>query len=206
MSDGMLEEKKIESNGNSMQYKEYNSFADKFADFTHAYIHDNIWRVDQKSTIIFSFILFTFLLLFNPTNKWLGGNTLLGLLKVGFHFGQVFIYIMILSFASSIILAFSTVFPRLKVRSYSSYDSSNLLYWESILKNKTQNEYTTNVKNRTPDDLVRIKLEHCYEISLVCKKKHNTLQLSMAAAIGGIVLFLVVQFLIALYPGVFGPV
>lgn len=203
MSDSMLEEKKIESHGNSAQYKEYNSFADKFAEFTHAYIHDNISRADQKSTIIFSFILFTFLLLFNPTNKWLGG-TLLELLKGGFHFGQVFIYIMILLFACSIILAFSTVFPRLKVRSYPpNNDLSNLLYWESILKNKTPDIYTANIKNKTPDDLVKIKLEHCYEISLVCKKKHNTLRFSMAAAMGGIILFLIVQFLIALRPTLF---
>ena len=201
MSNNAPEDKTIEPKETLPQYKEYNEFTNKFTEFTHAYIHDNIGRADQKATIIFSFLTLIFLFLFEPKN-W-GGKTPFFLLQdnsdnVYYVLVKVVICIMIFSFAFSIILSFSTVFPRLKVKSYSSYDdSSNLLYWESILKNYTLKEYTTNIKNRTPDDLVQIKLEHCYEISLICKKKHKTLQLSMIAAVSGVIFFLVVQFLIA---------
>lgn len=202
MSNHALEDKKMKFQVSLPQYKgphnheEHNKSINNFAEFTHNYIHDNIWRADQKSTIIFTFILFTFLFLFNPTNMWYG-KKLIDLFQCGFHRGQLLIYAMIFSFAISIFLAFLTILPRLKMRSY----SSNLLYWESILKDyKELKKYTTKVRSLTPDEIVEIKLEHCYEISSVCKKKLKTSKYSMVAAIIGIILFLVVQFSIAFYP------
>jgi len=132
MSNNAPEDKTIEPKETLPQYKEYNEFTNKFTEFTHAYIHDNIGRADQKATIIFSFLTLIFLFLFEPKN-W-GGKTPFFLLQdnsdnVYYVLVKVVICIMIFSFAFSIILSFSTVFPRLKVKSYSSYDdSSNLLY------------------------------------------------------------------------------
>lgn len=204
MNDNAPEDKTNESKKASLHYKVYSEVTNEFAEFTHAYIHDNIWRADQKSTIMFTFLLFTYLFILNPTYKWYG-NSLFDLLQCNFNYGKVLIYAMIFSFASSIIFIFLTIFPRLKVRSYSIYDDlSNLLYWESILKNFKLKEYVANIKNRTPDDLVQIKLEHCYEIALVCKKKHRTLQFAMIAAISGVILFLLMQLWLAKSPISFG--
>lgn len=102
MSNNALEDKINESKKATLQYKEYSKITNEFAEFTHAYIHDNIGRADQKSTIMFSFLLFTYLFILNPTYKWYG-NSLFDLLQCDFNYGKILIYVMIFSFASSII-------------------------------------------------------------------------------------------------------
>lgn len=207
------EDKKIEPQKALLQYKEYSEINNKFAEFAHGYIHENIGRADQKATILFSFLSFTYLFIFTPNHE------LIKILKTNFHLGHILIYIMIISFALSIIFVFLTIFPRLRGgQSYNpaslfprlkagefSYDSSNLLYWESIiLRNDNSEGYANKVKEKTPDELVKIKLQHCYEISLICKEKYKTLKLSMVAAMSGVVLFLVVQSLIVFKPELLG--
>lgn len=214
MNNNVPEDKNIEPQETLPKYKEYSTISNEFSEFAHGYIHDNIGRADQKATILFSFLSFTYLYVFDPSHE------LIKILKLNFHFGHIFIYIMIISLAFSIIFAFLTIFPRLRGGQHShdnstvlprlkggefSYNSSNLLYWESIIiKNDNSVEYANKVKKKTPDELVKIKLQHCYEISLICKEKYKSLKLSMIAAISGILLFLSVQSLIVFFPGSLG--
>lgn len=214
MSNNIPENKTIEPQETLQKYKEHNAITNEFSEFAHGYIHDNIGRADQKATILFSFISFTYLFIFTPNNE------LIKILKINFHLGHTLIYFMIISLALSIIFAFLTIFPRLKGGQHYygestflprlqggefSYDSSNLLYWESIIiRNNNSAEYADKVKQKTSDELIKIKLQHCYEISLICKEKYKSLKFSMIAAISGVILFLLVQSLIVFNPELLG--
>ncbi len=117
MSNNVPEDKKIEPQETLLKYKEYSAITNEFAKFAHNFIHENIGRVDQKATIIFSFLSVIFI--FTPNNE------IIKILKINFHFWHILIYIMIISFAASIIFSFLTIFPRL--RGGQSYNSRTLL-------------------------------------------------------------------------------
>ena len=161
-------------------------FKSKFAEFVHKYIQDSIVRADQKCTIFFTFILFTFLYIFDrlklPISEIKSDPYIL-----------VFFLLVIILLAISIIFSFLTIFPKL------GGSSDNLIYWESILVSNNKEAYYEKLNNKPFEELLKLKIINCYELSLICRQKYRNLKRSIFFAVCGVVSFMFLQLYLIIF-------
>jgi hypothetical protein len=138
----------------------------EFSDAVHNYIREYICNADQKAAFFFAAMtaLLAFLNSQHVPTRWLKDI-------------QQWTFVDGLGFVSMVGLAagagalFSVVFPRLKG------SRRGLLFFNAIQEYDNCDEYVRDVVCRSPDEIVRIKLQHCYDLSVVCAAKYRTLRI-----------------------------
>ena len=91
--------------------------------------------------------------------------------------------------AASACVFLAVVFPRLKG------SRRGILFFNAIAEHKLSNEYTDDVFHRTLVELSRIKLNHAYDLSKVCRSKYKILRLGFWLGSTGTVAALLFLFL-----------
>jgi hypothetical protein len=73
--------------------------------------------------------------------------------------------------AAGAVILLGVVFPRLKG------SRRGILFFDAIAECNDPDEYLGDVLSCSDDDLVRTKLQHCYELSKICSTKYRMLRL-----------------------------
>lgn len=137
----------------------------EFANDTHEYIRDFIRNADQKAAFFFAALtaILAFLNAQNVPARWLKDVR-------QWSFVDALGFVSMLGLAAGAAVLLSVVFPRLKG------SRRGLLYFNAIAEYDSSSEYADDVIGRSPDGLVRTKLQHCYDLSQVCHAKYRTLR------------------------------
>ncbi|HKM85596.1 MAG TPA: Pycsar system effector family protein [Terriglobales bacterium] len=136
-----------------------------FSDDAHEYVREQIRNADQKATFFVAALtaILAFLNTQNVPTRWLKDPRLWSLVDaLGF--------VSMLGLAAGAIILLAVVFPRLKG------SRRGLLFFNAISEYDNSVEYANGVFARSHDDLVRTKLEHCYELSKICSAKYRMLR------------------------------
>lgn len=138
----------------------------KFSEELHGYIREYIRNADQKATFFFATLtaMLAFLNSQNVPARWLKD-----IHQWSFVDGLAFV--STLSLAGGAVTLLTVVFPRMKG------SRRGLLYFNAISEYESQGEYATDVLIRSGDDLVRLKLQHCHELSRICRAKYAVLRI-----------------------------
>ena len=157
----------------------------KFAEETHQYIRDYIRQADQKAAFFFAgaTALIAFLYKSRLVHLWLKPP-------------QQWLLADVLSFLSTVALALAAlasawaILPRLRG------SKRGIVFFGAISECQSSQEYLSDVRKRSAEDLIDEKLSHVHEIARVCNSKFNVLKIGLwSAAIGvaSTVLLLVVK-------------
>lgn len=146
----------------------------RFSDETHVYLREYISRADQKATFFFAALtaLLAFLNTQNVPARWLKDIRQWSIVDtLGF--------VSMFGLAVGAFFLLAVVFPQLKG------SRRGLLFFNAIAEYESSSEYANDVLARSGDDIVRTKLLHCYELSIVCKTKYRVLRVGFwVGAIG----------------------
>jgi hypothetical protein len=138
----------------------------RFSDDAHEYVREHIRNADQKATFFFAALtaILAFLNTQNVPTRWLKDPRLWSLVDaLGF--------VSMLGLATGAAILLSVVFPRLRG------SRRGLLFFNAISEYDTSTDYANDVLTRSHDDLVRTKLQHCYELSKICSAKYRALRI-----------------------------
>ena len=140
----------------------------RFAEETHQYIREYIRLADQKAAFFlgFSAALLSFLYSVNVSQRWLKSPTL-------WSWVDLVAFLAMVGLALAAILSFAVVIPRLKK------SNRGIIFWDSIAQFSSSLQYLERVHRATPEELVRTKLEHCFDLARVCQRKYRLLGLSV---------------------------
>lgn len=158
----------------------YSESTEKFAQDTHKYIRDYIKYADQQAAFVIAYSTAT--LAFLHQNG--GLKRVLNVLNT-WAVGDLFLLTAVVGLGLAIIYAIAVLFPRTamkaKITSYIGF-----IYWETIAQvYKNSFDYHSAISKLSPDDLIKAKLEHCYELAKVCTTKHSLLAISLKSGIVG---------------------
>jgi hypothetical protein len=138
----------------------------KFSDDVHSYVREHIRNADQKAT--FFFAAFTGILAFlnarNVSLRWLKNVRL-------WSFVDGLAFLSMLGLSAGAIALIGVVFPRLKG------SRRGFLFFNAIAEYDNSADYASDVLASSPDSLTRMKLQHCYDLSLICTVKYRALKL-----------------------------
>jgi hypothetical protein len=153
------------------------------AEHVHRYLSDYIKFADQKATFVFggAAALLAFLYKAEASRRWLkpvGGWTL----------GDALAFLAMLALAAAALVAVAVIVPRL------GGSRRGLIFWESIAQFESGAEYAAAVTGVGAADLLRAKLQHCWELSGVCRRKYRVL--GVAIWLGAVGLYAAVVFLL----------
>jgi hypothetical protein len=138
----------------------------RFADEVHGYVREHIRNADQKATFFFAALtaILAFLNTQNVPTRWLKDPMLWSLVDIlGF--------VSMLGVAAGAAILLAVVFPRLKG------SRQGLLYFNAISEYPSAAGYANDVLASPHGNLVRAKLQHCYELSKVCSAKYRALRI-----------------------------
>lgn len=138
----------------------------KFSDETHSYVREYIRNADQKATFFFAALtaILAFLNAQNVPSRWLKDVRL-------WSFVDGLGFLSMLGLAGGAVTLLAVVFPRLKG------SRRGLLFFNAITEYDNSAEYANAVLASSGDDLVRAKLQHCYELSRICTTKYSILRI-----------------------------
>ncbi len=143
----------------------------KFADETHKYIREYIRLADQKAGFIFTACAALLALLYQkgvfqyllkPPNEW--------------HF-SVLALLSVLCLSLAAFSSICVVVPRFKGH------HRGYIFWNSIAGYEYSTQYYDTISDLSQSDLIRAKLEHCYELAKVCRSKYVMLRWSFLAGL-----------------------
>jgi uncharacterized integral membrane protein len=142
------------------------SSQERFSDDAHEYVREQIRNADQKAT--FFFVALTAILAFlntqNVPTRWLKYPGLWSRVDaLGF--------VSMLALAAGAVILLAVVFPRLRG------SRPGLLFFKAISEYDNSTEYANDVLARSRDDLVRTRLQHCYELSKICSAKYRVMRI-----------------------------
>jgi len=138
----------------------------KFSDDAHSYIRECIRNADQKAAFFFAALttILAFLNAQSVPTRWLKDVRL-------WSFVDALGFISMVGLAAGAAILLAVVFPRLKG------SLRGLLFFNAVAEYDNSSEYANDVLGRVGDDLVRTKLQHCYELSRICSAKYRTLRI-----------------------------
>ncbi len=146
---------------------------ERVADFVHGSLLQNVTLADRKAGILFTLVSAALLFLFTRMPGVLSSAA--GVLWL--------VVVALLVLAAS--LAFSVIFPRQRRH------SENMLFWGGVADWPNQKAYIQAVANMESECITEAKLEYCYNLARICKRKFWLLRCAMMATAVGLVLFLV---------------
>jgi hypothetical protein len=144
------------------------------------YLTDNIKFADSKAGVL---IGMDGLLLKAAIDYFKSAKiTLESLIESLTFFERFFVIFGSLFLIIGIFLAIAVVFPR-----RSSGSKEGLIFWESIAKYPSPDEYTKELMNTTDDEIDRKMAEQQYYVSITATKKYNMLRRAFwASSIGAL--------------------
>jgi hypothetical protein len=149
----------------------------EFANFEHAYINTYIQIADTKAAV--SFGVTSALLAYLLQNE----KFLQSLKPYGMNVNDILSSILLVTLVISSFLSISVILPRLTGFSH------GYVFWRAVAERKSSFDYFQELKKLSHPDLIRCKIEHCYEIASVCNKKYRVLLWSMWSGAAGVGLF-----------------
>jgi len=142
---------------------------ERFANETHKYIREFIRFADQKAGIVFaaSAALLGFSYGRGDAARWLKP-----LSSWSLHDGLIFVAMA--SLLAACIMAFLVVAPRL-----SGGARPGLIFWDSITTYSGPRDYASAVRSTGGEELVNARLQHCYDLAVISKRKYLMLRLAL---------------------------
>src|ERR1051326_5991547 len=139
----------------------------RFSDEVHSYIREYIRNADQKATFFFAALtaILAFLNAQKVPSRWLKDVRL-------WSFVDALGFLSMLGLAAGAVCLLVVVFPRLKG------SRRGFLFFNAIAEYDSSGEYAKDVIASPGDDLVRLKLQHCYELSRICRTKYRILRIA----------------------------
>ncbi len=166
MNKNIIEEKTIQSQESLPPYS-------SFAELVHEYLRDNITLADQKCAIVFTLVSVALFFLFEELKKNNGLSS------------DVWIFAALVCFATAAVFAFWAIFPRLKGA------AGHIIYWKAISEHRNSSTFIEKVTQNSAEASAKQTLKHCYELSVICKKKYRLLRISLWLNGIGLALFLI---------------
>jgi hypothetical protein len=159
--------------------------ASYFASDIHKYIREQIALADQKAVFLFaaSGSMLAYLHSKNMARSWLKDPR-------QWQSTDAIACVAVLGLTIGAIAAVVTVLPRFKGA------SRGIVFWKSIALFETKTEYANHVLTAESTTLTSAKLEHCFELAQVCKRKYRAVGLGLwGGGIGllGSVLYLILS-------------
>jgi hypothetical protein len=154
----------------------------KFTEELHQYTREYIRNADQKASFFFAAATGALSILvgkgvamrwwFIAPNSWSVTN--------------VFAFLATVFLGISSFGFLSVIFPRLK-----SSNGNSVFFFGSIATWKNASEYADSVSRLSQEELVRLKLEHVYDLARICRLKFRALAIGFwAGAVGAVVAIL----------------
>ena len=137
----------------------------KFAEEAHQYVREYIRNADQKAGFFFAAAtaILAFLYNNNTNSRWLKPIQ-------AWSLPDALAFIAMAGLAAGACVFLMVVFPRLKG------SRRGLIFFNAIAEHDSGVEYADEVSRRTSGELARIKLQHAFDLSLVCKAKYQVLR------------------------------
>lgn len=151
---------------------------EKFADFLHGAIMQNINLADRKAGIIFTLVSAATLFLFRQAPDMIVG------LQAGPSVRGVLWWLIVVLLIGAAVSAFFVIFPRIRRR------GPGAVFWGDIAAYAEEADFVADVTAMSGPEVARAKLTQCYDLSAICRAKYRMLRLSMALTAAGLVLFL----------------
>lgn len=146
----------------------------KFSDDVHNYVRESIRNADQKAA--FFFAAMTAILAFLNTQK-VSARWLKDIREWSFVDGLGFTSMLGLAVGAAILLA--VIFPRLRG------SRRGLIFFNAIAEYENSTEYADAVLGQSSPDVTRTKLQHCFDLSKICRSKYRMLRIGFwAGSIG----------------------
>jgi hypothetical protein len=139
------------------------SFAD-FASSVHTYINDYISVVDQNAAFLFAAVGTTlaFLNTKGLTKLWIKN-------PAEWSLSEALTFLAVVGLLASAAASLFAVLPRKKG------SNTGLVFWRSISRCRSADEYARLVLGTEPTELTTAKLQHCFELSQICARKYRAL-------------------------------
>ena len=151
---------------------------EKFADFLHGAIMQNINLADRKAGIIFTLVSAATLFLFQRAPAMIAG------LQAGTDLRGALWWVIVVLLIAAAVCAFFVIFPRIRRR------GPGAVFWGDIAAYSDEAAFVADVTGMSGREVARAKLTQCYDLSAICRAKYRMLRLSMALTAAGLVLFL----------------
>lgn len=137
-----------------------------FSEEVHNYIREHIRNADAKATFFFAALtaILAFLNTQNVPARWLKDLR-------QWSFVDALGFVSMFGIAAGAVVLLGVVFPRLKG------SARGILFFKAIAAYDNPSDYAEDVLARSEHDLVRSKLQHCYELSKVCSAKYRLLRI-----------------------------
>ena len=137
-----------------------------FSEEVHNYIREHIRNADAKATFFFAALtaILAFLNTQNVPARWLKDVRT-------WSFVDALGFVSMFGIAAGAVILLGVVFPRLKG------SARGILFFKAIAAHDNPSDYAEEVLARSEHDLVRSKLQHCYELSKVCSAKYRLLRI-----------------------------
>lgn len=145
-------------------------------DFVHASALQHVVMADRKAGIVFTLLSAALLFLFTrmPVFAWPpDAEAALWLVTVAL-------------LVSATALAFLVVLPRVR-----GATTPGVLFWGAIARHRNSAAFVEALCANEASQLGRGKAAYCYELSRICQRKFQLLQLALVMAAAGLMLFLV---------------
>jgi hypothetical protein len=139
------------------------SLAD-FASSVHTCISDYISVVDQNAAFLFAAVGTTlaFLNTKGLTKLWIKN-------PAEWSLSEALTFLAVAGLLASAAASLFAVLPRKKG------SNTGLVFWRSISKCRSADEYARLVLGTEPTELTTAKLQHCFELSQICARKYRAL-------------------------------
>lgn len=146
----------------------------EFSGFAHQYIREYISLADQKATFFFTgaTALLAFLYSKNVSAHWLKPIMQWNVL-------DTIAFVAMAALALGAFLALLVVIPR------TPGSRRGFLFWDAIAEYDGGRQYFDDLWRLSPASLVQVKVEHCYELATVCRRKYRMLTYALwSGAVG----------------------
>jgi len=146
----------------------------KFAEAIHQYVRDYIRQADQKAAFFFAgaTALIAFLYKSNLVHLWLKPSA-------QWLFGDVVSFIATTALAVSALASAAAILPRLRG------SKRGIVFFSAIAECQSTDEYLSEVRKRSTEELLDDKLSHVHELARVCHAKYSVLKVGLwSAAVG----------------------
>jgi hypothetical protein len=138
----------------------------KFSEELHNYVRDQIRNADQKATFFFAALtaMLAFLNTQGVPTRWIKDVR-------HWTFVDALGFVSTVALAAGAVILLGVVFPRLKG------SRRGLLFFNAVAEYDSSAQYAEDVLGRSEEELVRTKLQHCYDLSKVCGAKYRMLSI-----------------------------
>lgn len=153
-----------------------------FAEETHKYVIEYIQLADRKAIFFFAgcTALLAYLQRLGLSNTWLVGLP-------SWRLVQVLAFLATVGLILCAIACIMVVIPRMGAT------GGGMIYFGSIAKRGSATDYVIDVTRRCAQELCREKLEHTYDLAVVCNRKYGVLRLAQwfgaVASLAALILF-----------------